>query len=318
MPRCSPLTFMACMTLLGFALCLSLITGPGMWVDDHSWQLQFDPTLLLESRLPRTLTLFLTGGSISVAGLIMQMITQNRYVEPTTTGTMQGAGLGILLMAICFPNASIFLKILVASSLALIATSVFLLLLQQVQIKSTLLVPVIGLMYSAMLSAVITFLAIHYDLLQSVISWQSGDFSSILSGRYEVIWLAGLVILGLWWIADSFTIIALGRSYATTIGLNYQRLVFCGILAIALICGLVVALVGALPFLGLVVPNLVRVLLGDNTRRTLPWTFLIGSTLVLFCDVVGRLLIYPFEIPVGSILSVVGALLFLYLLYRRK
>jgi len=317
MGRCSPLALVACIVLLVFSFCLSLIIGPGMWADGSHWQLQIDPTLLLESRLPRTITLFLTGGSVSVAGLVMQMLTQNRYVEPTISGTMQGAGLGILLMAICFPNVSIFMKIWVASGLALVATVVFLLLLQHVQVKSTLLVPVIGLMYSAMLSAIITFLAIHYDLLQSVISWQSGDFSSILAGRYEVIWLTGMVIVGLWWIADSFTIMALGRSYATTIGLNYHRLVLCGILAIALICGIVVALVGILPFLGLVVPNLVRILFGDNTRKTLPWTFLVGSALVLLCDVIGRLIIYPFEIPVGSILSVTGAFLFLYLLYRR-
>lgn len=315
--RCSPWVLLLAGSVLLVATALSLLTGPGMWAGATSWHLEIDPTLLMESRLPRTLTLLLTGGSLSVAGLIMQLMTQNHYVEPATTGTTQGAALGILLMAILFPNVPVLWKIMVASGCALVCSLVFLLLLRHIQIKSTLLVPVIGMMYSAMLTALMTFLALHYDLLQSVISWQSGDFSAVLAGRYEVIWLAAVVIALLWWVADSFTIIALGQDYATTIGLHYRRLVLLGMLAIAVICGLTVALVGTLPFLGLVVPNLVRILVGDNTRRALPWTFLIGSSLVISCDIVGRLLIYPFEIPVGSILSVVGALLFLLLLFRQ-
>ncbi|MFM2476008.1 ABC transporter permease [Celerinatantimonas sp. MCCC 1A17872] len=294
----------------------SLLTGPGMF-KGSSGALNIDLNIIAISRLPRTIALLLSGGSVAVAGLVMQLLSQNHYVEPATTGTMQGAALGILAMYLFFPNAPVMVKIIMASIGALICTLIFLLMLMHIKVKSTLLVPVIGLMYAAVLTALLTFIAIHYDLLQSIVSLQSGDFSAVLKGRYEIIWIAAIITAALWWVADSFSVMAMGRSYAINVGLNYQQLILLGILAIALISGVTIAIVGALPFLGLVVPNLVRVLVGDNTRRALPWTFVIGSSLVLFCDVVGRLIVYPFEIPVGSILSVFGALLFLILLYRR-
>lgn len=305
--------------LLPLVATLSLLIGPSMWDDHVRWQLQIDPLLIFTSRLPRTVALFLCGGSVSVAGLIMQMMTRNRYVEPGTTGSMQGAALGILLAAIFWPDTSIMVRILLASGGALITTMLFLLLLRPVQQEnSALLVPVIGLMYCAVLAAFTTFLALHYDLLQSLISWQSGDFSSVLAGRYELIWLAVPLIALLWWLADSFTVLALGQAQATTLGLDYRALMLLGVVAVALLSGMTAALIGALPFIGLVIPNLVRVVVGDNTRRALPWTFLGGSLLSLLCDVLGRLLVFPYEIPAGALLSVVGALLFLYLLSRHR
>ena len=146
----------------------------------------------------------------------------------------------------------------------------------------------------------------------------SGDFSSILQGRYELLWLVGGLTLAACLIADSFTVAGMGREFSVNVGLNYQKVMTIGLSIIALISGVVVVVVGALPFLGLIVPNLISLMMGDNIRKTIPWICLAGGGLVLLCDIIGRLIRYPFEIPASVILGVVGAVIFLYLLLKHQ
>ncbi len=106
----------------------------------------------------------------------------------------------------------------------------------------------------------------------------------------------------------------MGREFSINVGLNYRKVMIIGLSIIALISGVVVSVVGALPFLGLIVPNLVSLVMGDNIRKTIPWVCLSGGAIVLLCDVIGRLIRYPFEIPASVILGAVGAVIFLFLL----
>ena len=149
--------------------------------------------LLLISRIPRTAALILSGTSLAVAGVIMQQLARNKFVEPTTTGTLEWATLGMLLMLIFFPQASVFYKLLVACLMSVIGTAIFLLMLRKISLRSDFLVPLIGIMYAGVIAAIITFIAYRTELLQSIWVWVQGDFSMILRGALRVTLAVGRV-----------------------------------------------------------------------------------------------------------------------------
>lgn len=273
--------------------------------------------LLLISRVPRTLALILAGAATGVAGMLMQRLMRNRFVEPATAGTVEAASLGILTVALLVPDMDILGKMLVASLFALGGTALFQGVLSRIPLRSVLIVPLVGLMLSGIIEAVTTFIALRTDMLQSVNSWTTGDFSTVLRGRYELLWIA-LALTGVGYImADRFTLIGMGRNFATNLGLNYNRVMFAGLTLVSVITGVVVVTVGVIPFLGLIVPNIVSLTVGDNLRRSVPWVAVASAGFVLLCDLIGRLVIAPYEIPVGVIGGVIGGALFLYLLLRR-
>lgn len=271
--------------------------------------------LLETSRIPRTFAVLLTGSSLAVAGLIMQMIVANRFVEPMTAGSGSTAALGVLLATLFLPSSSIFVKMLFASSLSLIGTFFFVVLVRRLPPHHVLMVPLLGLAYGAVTSALVTFIAFQTDLMQYVETWFNGDFSGILQGRYELLWLAGAFALIAYFVADQFAILGLGRNVSVNLGLKYDHIVLLGLIIVSLISALTVVTVGIIPFVGLVVPNIVSRLMGDNLRHTLPVCAMSGACLVLYCDILGRMVRHPFEIPVGTIFGVVGTLIFLWLLY---
>ncbi|MWP46670.1 iron chelate uptake ABC transporter family permease subunit [Gilliamella sp. Pas-s27] len=310
--------FIAGIFILLIMTAISLFIGAGnvtlleLWSDSNMREIFF------VSRVPRTVALLLAGSAMSVAGLIMQLLTQNRFVEPSLVGTTQSASLGLLIMMVLAPGASVMTKMTVASLFAMVGTMVFMAISRKIIFKSVLMVPLIGVMLGAIISAATTFFAMYFDLLQSLAGWESGDFSAILQGRYELLWLVGGLTLLACWSADQFTVVGLGRDFSINVGLNYRRVMLTGLIVIALIGGIVVVVVGVLPFLGLIVPNIVSLLFGDNIRKTIPWVCLFGSGLVLICDIIGRIIRYPFEIPVSVILGVIGAIIFLILLSRKR
>ena len=191
------------------------------------------------SRVPRTLALLLAGSAMSVAGLIMQLLTQNRFVEPSLAGTTQSASLGLLVVMIAVPGATIFTKMVVASLFALAGTFLFMMLLQRIVLKSALVVPLVGIMLGAVISSITTFGAMYFDLLQALGSWESGDFSGVLQGRYELLWLVGALTLVACWIADRFTVAGMGREFSVNVGLNYRQVMMMGLSIIAIVSGVV-------------------------------------------------------------------------------
>lgn len=299
---------------------VSLFIGVG----DVSLAALFDPDrtdnaleLLLVSRIPRTLAIILAGMSMAVAGMIMQMLTRNRFVEPSTAGTVESASLGILLVILFAPETPVFGKMLVASITALAGTALFLRILRSIPLRSVLVVPLVGIMLGGVVSAITTFIAYRYDLLQSLNAWTTGDFSGVLRGRYELLWLAFALTIVAYVAADRFTVAGLGQDFTTNLGLNYRRVVTLGLVIVSAVSASVVVTVGMIPFLGLIVPNVVSLFLGDNMRRAVPWVAVIGAGLVLACDIVGRLIRFPYEIPIGTMMGVVGSAIFLYILLRR-
>lgn len=273
--------------------------------------------MFLAVRVPRTVALVLAGAAMAMCGLVMQLITQNRFVEPTTTGTTEWAGLGLLSVMIVAPGASVLGRMVVAVVFAFVGTMVFFTLLRRVSLRSSLLVPLIGIMLGSVVSAVSTFLALETDTLQSLGTWFQGSFTSVYRGQYEVLWIVLAVVAGVFAMADRLTVAGLGQDVATSVGVDYERVVLTATALVAVATGVVTVVVGSLPFLGLIVPNLVSMLRGDDLRSNLPWVCLAGIVLVTACDLLARTVISPFEVPVSVVLGIVGAAVFVTLILRR-
>ena len=270
------------------------------------------------TRIPRTVALVLAGAAMAMSGLVMQMLTQNRFVEPTTVGTTEWAGLGLLLMLLLFPTSGLLLRMVGAITMAFIGTMVFFLFLRQVKLASSLVVPIVGIMLGAVVGAVTSYIALANDALQSLGVWFAGSFTSVLRGQYEVLWVVALVVVAVFVVADRFTVAGLGEDVATNVGLNYRAVMLLGTALIAVATGVVTVVIGNLPFLGLIVPNIISMWRGDDLRSNLPWVCLLGVAIVTVCDLLARTLIAPFELPVSVILGVVGAAVFIGLLLGRR
>ncbi|MEZ5152585.1 ABC transporter permease [Rhodococcus zopfii] len=285
----------------------------GTLIDDPAAREMF-----LISRVPRTLALIFAAVAMSVAGVIMQLITQNKFVEPTTAGTAQWAGLGLLFTLILIPNAAPLTKMVVSVVFAFAGTMVFIVVLRRIAIRSSIIVPLVGIMLGAVVGSITTFIAGNFDLLQSMSAWRSGGFSSVVRGFYEPLWAVVVVAVLAYVLADRFTIAGLGKDLATNVGLKYEQVVFLGVTLVAVATGVTSVVVGFIPFLGLIVPNLVSMMLGDDMHKNLPWVAVIGSGLLLACDLVGRTVVAPMEIPASVILGAVGAAIFISLVVRQR
>lgn len=277
-----------------------------------------DTLILLASRIPRTLAIILTGVAMAIAGLIFQMLTRNKFVEPSTAGTAESAGLGLLVAVLLFPLAPLMVKMLIASGFAIGGTFLFLRILNRLPVHQPLLVPLVGLMLGGVIGALATFVAYQFDLLQYLGIWTTGEFSGVLRGRYESLWVTGILAVVGYIFADRFSIMGMGRDVSVSLGLNYRGVMWLGLLIVAVITALVVVTVGNIPFLGLIVPNIVSRFVGDNLRLAVPWAASLGAGLLLFCDILGRVVRAPYEIPIGTIFGVLGSAVFLMLLLGRK
>lgn len=310
----------AAVALMALAMA-SLAVG----VSDVSWNTLWSRSeddlvaqVLMYSRVPRTLALVLAGSAMAVAGLLMQMLARNHFVEPSTVGTVESATLGMLVCILWAPDWPVMAKMGVAALFALAGTGLFIGALSRIRLRTAWIVPLVGLILAGVIEAGTTFLAYQHDMIQSLRAWSNGDFSAVVEGRYEMLYLSLAVTVVACLAADRFTVAGLGESFATNLGLNYKALVWQGLIVVALVTACIVVTVGSIPFVGLIVPNVVRLLVGDNVRRSVLWVAAAGAGLTLACDLVGRLVIAPYEIPVGTVMGVVGSALFLAILLRQR
>lgn len=291
---------------------VSLASLFGSNADDRAMQ------VLLVSRIPRTLAILLAGSALAIAGLVMQIIVRNRFVEPSTAGTTESASLGFLVATIFAPGWPLMAKMLVSATFAMAGTALFLRILRFVPLRDAMLVPLVGIMLGGVIGAVTTFFAYRFDLLPSVLAWTIGDFSGVLRGRYELLWFGLAATILAYVAADRFTVAGMGADFTTNLGLNHKAVMTLGLLLVSVIASVTLVSVGSIPFLGLIVPNVVSLMVGDNMRITVPWVAALGALFVLACDIVGRLVRYPYEIPIGVVVGVVGSAVFLHLLLRRQ
>ena len=285
---------------------LSLLSG-------DVWQLR----IFIISRLPRLLALLCTGIGMSVAGLIMQQLCMNKFVSPTTGATISSAQFGILLALLFMPDSTLWGRALFAFAAAVAGTWGFVWFIQRIQFKDVVMVPLVGIMFSNIIGGVTNFLAYKFEMTQALSTWLTGHFSLVLKGRYELVYLAVPLVILAFLYANHFNIVGMGRDFSKNLGVNYNVILFMGLTIAAMITASVVVVVGAISYIGLIVPNVVSLFKGDNIRGTLADTALFGALFVLVCDMAGRIVIAPYELPIELIIGIIGSILFIILLFYR-
>lgn len=303
--------------ILFFLILLSLFIG----AKDLDWRLflEGDQQLIFwATRLPRTVSLLVAGSTLSVCGLVMQQLTQNKFVSPTTAGTMDSARLGILVVMLFLPNAPLLLRSGVAFLFAFGGTLLFLQLTRFLPGKNQIMVPLVGVMFGNIVGSIATFFAYQFELVQNMSSWLQGNFATVMRGSYELLYLAIPLLILIYYFAYHFTVAGMGEDLAQNLGLNYRRVQFLGLGLVALASSLVLIMVGTVPFIGVIVPNLVSLRYGDQMKNTLRLTAWLGSVFLISCDILARVVIPPYEIPVSVIVGIVGCMLFIFLLVRRQ
>lgn len=273
--------------------------------------------VFLVSRIPRLISILIAGVGMSICGLIMQQLSMNKFVSPTTAGTLDATKMGILFSLILFPAGGMLTKMMFSFSIALAASLVFLKIADSIKYKSIIFIPLIGIVFGNILNAISTFFAYRYGVIQNMEGWMIGDFSSIIKGNYEILYIGIPVVLLCYAYANKFTIVGLGEDTAKSLGLNYKRITYLGLIFVSITASVVVLTAGVIPFLGLIIPNIVSMLFGDNLKKTLPYTALLGAIFLLICDIISRIVIYPYEIPIGLTVSIVGGIVFLGMLLKK-
>lgn len=273
--------------------------------------------ILLISRLPRLLAIICTGAGMSVAGLIMQQLCMNKFVSPTTGATISSAQLGILLALLFLPNSTLWDRAIFSFIFAIAGTWIFVWFIQRIPFKDVVMVPLVGIMFGNVIGGLTNYLAYKYEMTQALSTWLVGHFSLVLRGRYEIVFLCVPLIILAFIFANHFNIVGMGKDFSKNLGVHYNLVMFGGLTIAAMITASVVVVVGSISYIGLIVPNLVAMFKGDKIRGTLSDTALFGAIFVLICDMLGRVIIFPYELPIELIVGIFGSILFVALLWIR-
>lgn len=298
--------------------CCSLFVGvidltPGELLAGNFEQLE----IFIISRLPRLLAILCTGIGMSVAGLIMQQLCSNKFVSPTTGATISSAQFGILLALLFMPASTLWSRAIFAFATAILGTWIFVWFIQRIQFKDVVMVPLVGIMFGNVIGGMTNYLAYKYEMTQALSSWLVGHFSLVLKGRYEIVWLTVPLVILAFLFANHFNIVGLGKDFSKNLGVPYNLVLFSGLTIAAMITASIVVVVGSISYIGLIVPNVVAMYKGDKIRGTLVDTALFGAIFVLVCDMIGRVVIAPYELPIELIVGILGSLIFIALLFYR-
>lgn len=271
------------------------------------------------SRMPRLMAILCTGVGMSVAGLIMQQLCMNKFVSPTTGATISSSQFGILLALLFMPNSTLWGRAFFAFVFATLGTWIFVYFIQRIQFKEVVMVPLVGIMFGNVIGGITNFLAYKYEMTQALSTWLVGHFSMVLRGRYEIVYLVVPMVILAFIFANYFNIVGIGKDFSKNLGVPYNLILFMGLTIAAMITASIVVVVGSISYIGLIVPNIVAMFKGDKIKGTLIDTALFGALFVLICDIIGRVVIAPYELPIELIVGILGSILFVgLLLYRLK
>lgn len=180
-------------------------------------------------------------------------------------------------------------------------------------------VPLVGIMFGNVIGGITNFLAYKYEMTQALSTWLVGHFSMVLRGRYEIVYLVVPLVILAFVFANYFNIVGIGKDFSNNLGVPYNFVLFSGLTIAAMITASIVVVVGSISYIGLIVPNIISMFKGDKIRGTLIDTALFGALFVLVCDILGRVIIAPYELPIELIIGIFGSILFvILLLYRLK
>lgn len=276
-----------------------------------------DIFIAMISRLPRLLSIIIAGAGLSISGLIMQVVTNNKFLSPSTAGTMEWCRLGVLIAIMFFGGNSTYFRIIVAFFIAIFGNVIFMYFIRKVQFKSNLMLPLIGTMIGSVVSSITTFFAYRLNIIQNISSWLQGNFSLVIKGNYEILYIGIPFLIITYFYANKFTIASMGEEFSTNLGLDYKKIVNIGLVIVSFMTSLIVVTIGTIPFIGLIVPNIVTLIKGDSVKNTIFDVAILGSIFVLFCDIIGRIVIYPYEVNVSTIISIIGSIIFLIIIIKK-
>ena len=178
-------------------------------------------------------------------------------------------------------------------------------------------VPLVGIMFGNIINGVTSFVAYKYEITQALSSWEIGHFSMVLRGRYEIVYLVVPLLILAFIFANHFNIVGMGKDFSQNLGVNYKFVLFLGLTIAAAITASIVVVVGEISYIGLIIPNMIAMFKGDKIRGTLVDTALAGALFVLICDILARIVIFPYEVAIQLIVGIFGSILFLFILFRK-
>ena len=282
-----------------------------------------EAVVVLNLRLPRIVVATLAGGTLAVAGVAFQALTRNPLADPAILGVASGAAFGVVLAQLVGLGPTLVGAVglsAFAFAGALVAAGVVYLIAAtngRLPIQTLLLTGVIvGLFFSSAITVVIS--VVDFDRLGGVIHWLLGNLSPISGGSLAV--FAGLSAVGIWMVlgrARQLNLLALGEESALQLGVESERLKRRIFLGASLLTASVVAFAGPIGFVGLVVPHMLRGVLGPDNRLLIPAAVLAGGVFLLLADTLARTIVAPAELSVGVITAFCGAPFFVYLLRTR-
>lgn len=285
-----------------------------------SWQEMWSSPIFWNLRMPRIVLSVLAGTALSVCGACYQSVFRNPLTDPYVLGISSGASLGAAIAILCGLEA--YLWGIGGCALATALLTV-LLIYKAASIgnrmhTSTLLLT--GVCLTFLTTAAISFLMVlHQDKMDSIIFWTMGSFAS--ASWLDVALVAPVTLAGVFvalYYSRDLNLLLAGSETAQSLGVEVEkvkrRLLFFSTLMVAF----AVATCGVIGFVGLVVPHCVRLVTGPDNRKVVPYSIFVGGLFALLCDTMARTLFMPNELPVGSLTALVGAPLFIYLLYKNK
>ncbi|WP_369823943.1 FecCD family ABC transporter permease [Sporosarcina sp. P26b] len=311
-------------SLLLIAAILSLMIGPVSFSMQEIWNGIFvandtmERRIVWELRFPRVLVGMIVGVSLAVAGAILQGVMRNPLADPGIIGVSSGAGLAATVIMIIYPAYIMFLPL--AAFLGALATAIVIYALSWRGGASPLRIILVGVAINAVIGACMSALMLLYsDRVQAVLPWLAGGIAGVGWVQFEMIiyYAIAAFVLAIFSV-KRIRILRLGDEVAKLLGHNVERSRFFLIVLSTLLAGMAVSVSGLIGFVGLVVPHIMRSIVGGDYRFLLPASALGGGLLVVVADTIARTLFNPIELPVGILLSFLGGPFFLYLIQKRR
>lgn len=278
-----------------------------------------DHQIIWTGRVPRALAVLFVGAFLATAGAIMQGVTRNFLASPSIMGVTDGSAFFITLAFVFLPGISSFNLVLLSMLGSLFGGA---LVFGFASIIKNGLSPVrlaiIGTVIGTFISSIGTAIAMYRQISQTITMWYNSKVHMV---EMELIYLCvpiGMIglILAIS-LARAVTITALGEDVAVGLGQNTRIVKLLSMLAVAILTGTAVALVGKIAFVGLIVPHIVRMLVGVDYRVIIPCSAAMGAFFLSGCDLISRYINFPFETPIGVVTALIGVPFFLYLIRRK-
>jgi iron complex transport system permease protein len=320
------LSFKVVITILVFILIfiLAMRFGASETSLKDVWQALFtqgtnDKVIMLrEIRIPRAVAAILVGAALAVSGAIMQGITRNPLADPGLLGLTAGANLALALTIAFIPQASYFMIMIACFIGAFVGTLLVLSLGAMIRGGFTpFKIVLAGAAVTAFLSAISEGIGLYFKISKQVSMWTAGGLVGTNWKQLQVIApfiLIGIVIALI--LSKQLTILSLNEEVAVGLGQKTTQIKLILFIVIVILAGAAVALVGNIAFLGLMVPHLVRAVIGRDYRYVLPFSVLFGGGFMLLADLIARTINAPYEAPVASIISIIGLIFFLYIMRK--